>query len=173
MKISSELSHSYCACFDEARGIAMNKKTVLKNRNPKCISYLQMKLLTFILLIVLAILLAGISYLSICFYIFSLLLILIATVYFIISIFLILSLYTYRLKWQTNKVLMNKTGISGETCYGIKYSFKWDLITAVVIGKYSVTILTDTPCYFYFDISKKDEIIKAIEKYDNKNKIIK
>ena len=48
--------------------------------------------------------------------------------------------------------------------------FSWDKIKGFVVGKYTVTILTDTPIYFYFNISKKDEILKAIEKYEPRDK---
>ena len=50
--------------------------------------------------------------------------------------------------------------------------FSFDKIKCIVVGKYTVTILTDTPVYFYFDISKKEDIIEAIEKYGDKDKII-
>ena len=50
--------------------------------------------------------------------------------------------------------------------------FNWDKIKAVVIKKYSVTILTDTNVYFYFDIKLKEDIIKCIKKYGSKTLII-
>ena len=56
---------------------------------------------------------------------------------------------------------------------GIKMTFNWDKVLGVVIGKYTVTILTDTPCYFYFKIDDKRKIIKVLEKYGEEDKIIR
>ena len=72
----------------------------------------------------------------------------------------------------SNTILIDKNGITDESYYGIKMIFNWSKIKGVVIGKRAITILTDTHIYFYFDISKKSEVIKAIEKYGNSDLII-
>lgn len=69
--------------------------------------------------------------------------------------------------------MIDENGITDESYYGIKMILKWEKITGVVIGKHTITILTDTPVYFYFDIAKKEDVIKAIDKYGNKDLIIK
>lgn len=99
---------------------------------------------------------------------------LISFIYLTYTIIDIIEIYNIRKKQQfSNMILIDKDGITDESYYGIKMMFKWEKITGIVIGKHTVTVLTDTPVYFYFEISKKDDIIKAVEEYGNKNLIIK
>ena len=72
----------------------------------------------------------------------------------------------------TNVVKIDKNGITDESYYGIKMVFSWDKISALVVGKHTVTVLTDSPIYFYFNISEKDEVLKAIDKYEEKDKLV-
>ena len=39
MKIETDISKKFFSRFDEARGIALHKKSILKNKNPKTLSY--------------------------------------------------------------------------------------------------------------------------------------
>lgn len=104
---------------------------------------------------------------------FSCLIYLISIIYLIITFCKVISIYNFRKKRNfKNSIVIDKNGITDESYHGIKMIFEWEKIIGVVISKYTVTILTDTPVYFYFNISKKDDVISAIEKYGDKEKII-
>ena len=173
MKIETNISKNYFARFDEARGVALHKKSVLKNRKSKTLSYTQSRLIVFIILFILSILSCFLPYFNLCLFILPWLMFLITFLYLIYIIIDITSVYIFRKRMQfSNTILIDKNGITDESYYGIKMIFNWSKIKGVVIGKRAITILTDTPIYFYFDISKKAEVIKAIEKYGNSDLII-
>lgn len=58
LKIDTSISKNYFGLFDEARGIAIHKKNVLKNRKSKTLSYTQGKIIGFVLLFLLSLLFA-------------------------------------------------------------------------------------------------------------------
>ena len=98
---------------------------------------------------------------------------LVALVYLIVTIGSFVSNYYFRKKRNfSNKVIIDKTGLTDESFYNIKMIFKWDKILAIVVGQETVTFLTDTPVYFYFNISEKEKIMKAIKKYGHLDKVI-
>ena len=173
MKIDTNISKSFFSCFDEARGVALNKRKILKNKKSKTFSFMQGKLITFIILLILSILLYLFSCFDYCLIMFSYITYIVAYVYIIHALISLICIYSFRKKRQfKNTIVINKEGIIDESFYGIKMIFSFDKIKGIVIGKRSITILTDTPVYFYFAISKKDEVINAIEKYGDKDKII-
>lgn len=174
MKIDTNISNNYFSCFDEARGVAIHKKSVLKNRKSKMLSYTQGKIIGFVLLFLLSLLFAFLCTLN-CHMVWLLLLLyLITIIYLTQAVINIVGIYSFRKKQKfSNTILIDENGITDESYYGIKMIFKWEKITGVVIGKHTITILTDTPVYFYFDIAKKEDVIKAVEKYGNKDLIIK
>lgn len=174
MKIDTSISKNYFTLFDESRGVAIHKKSILKRRKSNTLSYLQGKLIVFILLFILDIFFAFLCRFNCYMVCFTCLTYLITLVYLFCTVINIIGIYKFRKKQQfSNTILIDKNGITDESYFGIKMIFRWEKITGVVIGKYTVTILTDTPIYFYFDISKKKEVIKAVEKYGNKDLIIK
>ncbi len=174
MKINSDISKDFFSLFDEARGIALRRKKILKNKSSKCLTYMQRKLLILAIMFV-----VSLFFLILCCWNMNMILIswivaLVAVVYLIHAIATIALVYFYRKDQDfKNTITIDKHGITDESYFGIKMTFRWEKITGVVIGKRTVTILTDMPIYFYFDISSKDDIIKAIEKYGDSKKIIK
>ena len=60
-------------------------------------------------------------------------------------------MYICRKKSPILDVIIDKEGITNFSFYNIKMVFNWDKIKAIVVKKNSVTILTDTPIYLYFD----------------------
>ena len=173
MKITCDIKDNFLTCFDEARGMYVHRNAILENKKPKCLTYFQNRLLV-LGLILLFIFFFEFYSMRYCTSTLPLICSLIGLIYFIFVIFEV-SLVYFRRKKQNFKssLKIDKDGITDESFHGIKMIFNWKKITAVVIGKHTVTILTDTPCYFFFDISKKDEIEKALIKYGKKSKIIK
>lgn len=173
MKIDTNFLTNFFTCFDEARGIAIHKRKVLKDKSSKTLSFMQSKLINFIILMVLSILINLLSCFDYCLVILSYITYIVAYTYIIQALISLICIYNFKKKRQfKNTIVINKEGIIDESFYGIKMIFSFDKIKGIVVGKRSITILTDTPVYFYFDISKKDEVINAIEKYGDKDKII-
>ena len=74
-------------------------------------------------------------------------------------------------KKKKNTLTIDTEGIKDNTNV-ICISSKWDNINCVVIGKYSICILTEALIYYTFPISIKDKLLNGINKY-NTNKDIK
>ena len=74
-------------------------------------------------------------------------------------------------KKKKNTLTIDEDGIKDNTNV-ICISSKWDNINCVVIGKYSICILTEALIYYTFPISIKDKLLSGINKY-NTNKDIK
>lgn len=173
MKIESDVSKNYFLRFNEARGIVLHQKVVLKEKKSKVLSYIPSKLLMFCLFLVIGILVIYLCQFN--FYLFTVgfWIILFGVFYLLAALAAIISSYYFRKNRNfRNTNLIDKVGIYDESFYGIRMLFKWDKIKGVVVGKYSVVILTDTPVYFYFDISKKEDILKCVHKYGKKDLII-
>lgn len=74
-------------------------------------------------------------------------------------------------KKKKNTLTIDTEGIKDNTNV-ICISSKWDNINCVVIGKYSICILTEAMIYYTFPIIIKDKLLSGINKY-NTNKDIK
>lgn len=172
MKISTNMKKNYFDCYNEAKGFAVNKKYIIKRRKKNLFSYIERTLLIYLFLFVINICINAFinpwkGYIPI--FIISLFEI-IYLIYIIVN-YVRTSNYKGKQKY-INTINIDENGITDESYYGIQMLFKWNKIKAIVVGTYTVTILTDTPVYFYFSKEKKESIISAIKKYDNENKII-
>ncbi len=163
MKITFDPNKSYFKCFDESRGVAMNKKYVLKNKKANVFTYTDYMfciiLLSFCLGAVCLFMNNHYKFaLSASFVFFGLL---------FLSVSLISTYYMchYRRKSSQLEILFDKEGITNCSYYGIKMMFSWDKIEAIVLKKNSATILTDTPVYFYFDKEQEEKLLKIVKKY--------
>lgn len=173
MKIDTNITNKFFSRFDEARGIALHKKEILKKRKNKSLSYSQRKLMGFIVLFGFSFIFMALANFHWLFLKLSFAMYILANVYIIHALVTVVTIYNFRFRQDfKSEILLDKNGITDESYYGIKMIFKWDKVLGIVIGKYTVTIITDSPCYFYFDISKKDEVLKAINKYADKKLII-
>lgn len=170
MKIKSNMKNSFFKNYNEAKGIALSKKKILKNNTNKVPTYLTYILITIILLCSITILSYHLDKTKT-----------IGTLYLItliIYIFYVISrtIWSYKFRKKQdyqNIIILDEEGLTDKSFYGIKITFTWDKIKAFVIKKYTITVLTDTNLYFFFDIKEKEEILKAIEKYHNSAIIIK
>jgi len=111
---------------------------------------------------------------------FAILFVLFSLIYLLalLGFFLQYSAKKKMLKLKKNKkkstLTINEEGIKDNT-NDICISSTWNNINCVVIGKYSVCILTEAMIYYVFPITIKDKLLSGINKYNtNKNiKIIK
>lgn len=169
MEIKTNMKKSYLRNYNEAKGIAVNKKRVLKHKTNKVPTYLTSALITIALL-------------SICTFIFSIIdSSNIFKLFFLISLIIYISYSILRTIWSVNfkkkqdflnTIIIDENGITDSSFYNIKININWDKITAIVIKKYTITFITDTHLYFFFDISKKEEILKLVKKYSKENLVI-
>lgn len=174
MQISCDFSKRFFTCLNEARGVVLDKKRILKTKNTKCLSYFERKLVAVVLLLLCSVLVVQIGNGSFQVFILSILFLLAAALHYIFAILMTLSFYGIKKKAKfKNSVLIDERGLSDVSYFGILMLFRWEKIQAVVIKKYTVVILTNTPCYFYFPIAKKKEIVTAMKKYGHEDLIIK
>lgn len=170
MKIECTINN-YFKTYNEARGVVLSKKKILKSQSSKCLNYLTRNIIIILLIIALIALLSLTTNIYLINLIYLLILLEVITIVFAITNCIIL--YLYRKKKNFKSIItLNKEGLTDTSFQGIKMIFSWDKIKGIVIKKYSITILTDTSCFFYFDITSKKEIIAALEKYGNKDLII-
>lgn len=168
MRIESNLSNNFFALFDESLSIAKNKRRILKKNKVNKLSYFQFVLLVYIILVILSFIIMFTNL-----YYLSFIPMFIATIYLVLSLVRVYIIYSNKKEDNfISSVIMNKNGITDESYYGIKMIFNWNKIKAIVIKKYAITILTDTPVYFVFDKSVKDDIIKIVNKYNKDISII-
>ena len=170
MEIKSNMKKSYLRNYNEAKGIAVNKKRVLKHQTNKVPTYLTSALIIIILLTLCTILFTIIDLSNI------------FKTFFLISLITYTSYSILRTIWSVNfkkkqeylnTIIIDENGITDSSFYNIKININWNKIPAVVIKKYTITFLTDTNLYFFFDIKNKNEILKLVIKYSPKTIIIK
>lgn len=170
MEIKSNMKTSYLKNYNEAKGIVVNKKRVLKYKTNKVPTYLTSALITIILLSIFLILFSIIDTSKIFKTIFLVLLIL------YISYSILRTIGSVLLKKNQidliNTIIIDDNGITDNLFYKIKITISWDKIPAVVVKKHTVTFLTDTSLFFFFDIKNKEELLKLVKKYSKNTLII-
>ncbi len=172
MKIESNVHKNFWLILNEARGVAIHKRKIIKKGKCSHINYFEEVLIIFFLLLLLAVATTFFPIFAI--NVYGIFVLILAFLYLIINISFFLITYSYREKQHFKSfVLLTKEGLVDESYHQIKMLFKWDLIQAIVIKKYSITILTKTPCYFYFGKESEKDILKALKKYHQKILVIK
>ena len=170
MEIKSNMKKTYLRNYNEAKGIVVNKKRVLKHKTNKVPTYLTSALITITLLSICTILFSLIDSSNIFKTIFLVLLIT------YISYSIIRTIGSILLKKNQidliNTITIDENGITDKSFFKIKINLSWDKIKAVVVKKYTVTFITDTQLYFFFDIKDKEEILKQVKKYSKETLII-
>lgn len=170
MEIKSNMKKTYLRNYNEAKGIVVNKKRVLKHQTNKVPTYLTSALITIVLLSLCLTIFSIIDQSNIFKTIFLVLLI----VY--ISYSILRTIASVLLKKNQidliNTITIDENGITDKSFFKIKINISWNKIKAVVIKKYTVTFITDTQLYFFFDIKHKEEILKLVKKYSKDTPII-
>ena len=166
MKIENNAFTNFFKCFNEAQGVAAAKGLILKKRNPKVTTYLQNIILIFAYILLVSL------YLLVFDKLFLFALVLFADIIFLfLNIFYMVERCISKDK-QKGTTTINKNGLINDSYKKIEMHFSWDLVEAVVIRKNSITFLTKTPCFFFFDIANKKEIKELLKKYNKENLII-
>ena len=157
MKIETNLNNNFFKIYDESRSVAIHRKEIIKNKKANALTFSIEVLLVFtiILLISLIIKKYGIIFMTLSF------------IYLMTNIIRFISSYKFRKKQNfKNEIIIDEKGITDLSSFkNVEILFKWAKIKAIVIKKYSVTLLMDSNIYFYFDIKEKEKIIKEVKKY--------
>lgn len=164
MKINCDVSQNFFKCYSEARAVAGQKKKILKTKKVGKINYIMQMILIYLAILLFSTLLLFLHNFWLC--IIIVFVITADIIYFSYGTAKVFMLYFFRKKMNfKSSIIIDEDGLTDQSYYGIKMIFAWKKLKAVVIKNNSVTILTDTPCFFYFDIAEKDNILKAILKY--------
>ena len=166
MKIEDNAFNNFFKCFNEAQGVASARSLVLKKKNPKVTTYLQNVLLIFAYVFLVSMYLLVFKKL----FLFSLILFG-DLVYLFLNIFYMIERCTFRFN-SRGTTIINKDGLINNSYKKIEMHFSWDLVDAVVIRKNSITFLTKTPCFFFFDVANKKEIKELLKKYHKEDLLI-
>lgn len=169
MKIKSDMKTNYLKHYNESRGIALNRKKILKTNTNKVPTAFQCFIITTLILIIPTILFFIIDKSKIVFILFLVM----TTIYIIYEILRTIWSYNFKKKSNfINEITIDESGIIDSSFYGITINIKPENIKAIVIKRNTVTILTHISIYFFFNIKEKDIIINEIKKYNKDIKII-
>ena len=157
MKKETEIKNNYFKIDDEAKSVATHRKEIIKSKKNTTLTYSTETLLIFITIILISMILKT----------HKLEIITLGILYLLINILRFINSYKFRKKQNfKSEIIIDKKGITDISSFkNTEILFKWDKIKAIVLKKYSLTILMDSRIYFYFDIKEKDKIIKEIKKY--------
>lgn len=164
MKIRSNIKKNFFKCGNESLGVMVNKNYILKtHKNPNYNYSEHVLLITIIILLFAGILsLLGSKPLLV----IALALTLIAFFYLMFNIIFVIKMYCIRRNSKfKNEIEIDGGGIHDKSYFGIEMTFDWNKIKAIVVRKHTVIVITSTPIYFFFDITKKDDLVEAITKY--------
>ena len=164
MKIRSNIKKNFFKCGNESLGVMVNKNYILKtHKNPNYNYSEHVLLITIILLLSAGILsLLGSKPLLV----IGLALTIVAFLYLLFNIIFVIKMYCIRRSTKfKNEIEIDGGGIHDKSYYGIEMTFEWSMVKAIVIRKHTVVVITTAPIYFFFDITKKDDLVDAITKY--------
>ncbi len=168
MKIKCDLSKNYFKIYNEAKTASRNKKSILKSHKIPNISYGMEIILLSTLLLFLSLMFFLNKYLVIG---IVLLTIDISYVLYLILKYLIIYNIRYKVNFE-NTIIFDEEGLTYSAFYDIKMTFKWSKIKAIVIQKHSLTILTDTPIYFYLNKECLEKVLKVVDEYAPKTLVL-
>lgn len=157
MKIETNLNNNFLKIYDESRSVAIHRKEIIKNKKANALTFSTEVLLIFTSILLISLIVKN------CKIIFMTL----GIIYLITNIIRFISSYKFRKKQNfKNEIIIDEKGITDLSSFkNVEILFKWAKIKAIVIKKYSVTLLMDSNIYFYFDIKEKEKIIKEVKKY--------
>lgn len=175
MKIKYDMSKNYLKCYNEALGVATHKKKMMKNHHSKTHTYTYYGGV-YLLMVILIIVINYVSYITVGYgwmnhimSYFGLLILLTIIIYFILFG---IRYYYSRCRLEKGTFVFDEEGIKNNSYLGIEMLFRWNKIKYIVVKKHSITILTDTPVFFFMNIETKDELIKGIQKYKKDIEVI-
>ena len=171
MKIKCDLTKNYFKVYGEALNIAHHRYQVFKTHKINYLNYYLKVILNFIIILLLSSLLL-IFKTNECLILFTIFLTM-NLIILLSHIIRLITIYIYHHgKHFKGEIILDEEGLTNQSYYDIKITFNWSKIKAIVIGKHSITFLTDTPFYFYVSLSEKNKVIASLEEYNHKDLLL-
>jgi len=173
VKIKYNLEYNYFSFYNEAQGIVMNKKAILKGlKEIKSYTkigndYLKKLGILFLLFVFVTFLPIPSFFKTIVNLLFCLFIGVMVSYYAIFY----LSYLEDRKRCHRGELQFSKTGIIDVTDDGVKIGLPWHLIEFAVMTNQLICFVTKTNVLYFIDVSKKEEIKEAIVKYQEELKI--
>ena len=169
------MNKNYLKYYNEAQDMAMMKKKLRRGKKIRIYGYLQRGILNLIMILVASL---G-SYL---FYklnptnLFTdiLNIMIILSIVILIAYYILFLVYYKRErgKKHSGTLTLDKKGIQDKTIDGIKTGLAWNQVESIVVGKYTVTLLTTTNMIVFLDKKYSENMIQEVEKYSPNIKVI-
>lgn len=173
MKIEYNMNDNYLKCYDEAQGIISNKKKLYKNPKKRIKSYLLNGIIFNIEMFLMFLILKVMEFYGDNSNVFA---ILILSITFFTDIIYFLGFFiNYSMlknKEHAGILEFNEIGITDISNTGIIVTMPWEKIEALVLGKYTATFITSEQLFYFINVSTKENVLKAVKKYNNKLLII-
>lgn len=168
MRIKYDMDENYFKCYNESQGIIVNKNEIIKNPKFKLYNYVEKGLINILLIIIILICSKVLEYM-LGPNIFTRILELISNVSLgLMILYFVLFYFGYSIekgRKHEGYLEVDSEGIKDFSSDGMVVGFSWENIKAVVIKKHTINILTDNSIYFFIDITYKERLLIAIERY--------
>lgn len=177
ISVKCEFKDGFLKCADEAKGLSCGWRKIVSDGYVRRTSFLKYNLILLFL-----------TFFALCFALFCLDLfggelsfgfrfvisfVVCALVVEVLYIVITLIYFILRRKYRKNSVTTFKEeGIVSHLSKDISIIYDWSSVECVIVGRYSISIFTDSPVYFYFDNKCRSKVLDAVNKFKPKVKIL-
>lgn len=169
MEIKYDLTQNYLKLYNEANGVMLCKKRLIKNNNMKVRTYMQ-----YIDIYALAIIATGLIFLTIGNKLdlntitnLSSFIVKFGIVFWLAMVANLLIYEKSKMNNKIGTIEINKDGIIDKSDKGHQIQFKYDSIEMIVIVKHVIVIVTNMPIMILIRNEEKEKVIETIKKYSN------
>ena len=175
MKIKYDMTKNYFKYYNESQGILLSKDEILKKPKSRLYSYTERGIINLLLIFLFAIISRILYYFNINNVITKVLnIMLILASIFLVLYFVIfyIGYFVENRKKHIGNLEIDADGIRDLSDSGMVVGFSWNNIKGIVIKKHTINIITDNSIYFFIDITYKERLLIAIERYNKDLPII-
>ena len=112
MKLKTRITKDFYKYFDEARGIAIQKRKVLKNKNSSCFTYTQIQLIVFIIMLIVGLLFMLLGRINYKGYVVGSVVFLLALCYIAACIVSVVGYYNFRKNCSKKGLVVDENGVA-------------------------------------------------------------
>lgn len=175
MKIKYDLEKNLYNTFNEAQGIVLFKRSILRNPYRKIDTFTRRGQRLFKYAVIELIIALLFNFIKPTWMISTFLLYIFAFLAGSLTILAVSFLMNYletKKNGLSGEIQFNKNGILDVKDNGLKTGLPWDMVDLIVITDTIICLFTKTSFFYYFDNTVKDEIIESVNKYTKDKKII-
>jgi hypothetical protein len=169
MKIDYEIKNNTCKIYNEIQGMALSKKRIKKNK--KYLKFNSILLIQLIIIFIISIINLFISSNNNLYLVFAELNAFLITFLIFEIVLFYLMYYLFRRNLLVGEVLIDDYGLLDSNS-NVKTGMSWKMLECCVITKNGVYFLTKKNMVYIYNLEIKEDIIKAIKKYNKDFKII-